>query len=98
MDITGLATGMKVCVTLSYRNFQSVAFRASALAAFGEGIKPFFTCIRDLDIICRPDQFAIFMFERNRLGGCNSFKDLDMKLIDPPAHLQPLLDVTNANL
>lgn len=87
-------TGMKVRLTLTYNHFQCREVRAAAESAFGPKIKDQFHCTRDTQIDCRPDQFAIFLVERNRLGAQNGWKDLHVKLIDPPAFLAPVVDVT----
>lgn len=86
---------MQVRLTLPYQAMMSTPFRQAAVTAFGDRLKDKLHCTRDIVVTCRPDQFAIFMVERNRLGGCNSYKNLDVKLVNPPAHLVPSIDVTD---
>jgi hypothetical protein len=86
--------GMKIRLTLSTYELDQPACKRAAAAAFGPKIEAHFGRAFDTDVICRPDQFAIYMYLRNKHGGTNNFKSLNMRLINPPASISPVVDVT----
>jgi hypothetical protein len=51
---------------------------------------------RDVEIICRPSQFARFMIKRNDAGGSNGFRELKPELFQPEPACDEPVDVSRA--
>ena len=69
--------------TIPERHMKSHAFRQALETASGVPASEFERSIDqrgEVKVICRLDQFARFMVDRNELGGDNSFRDLNPRI------------------
>ena len=73
----------RVSFVLSTYALASGKVMAALTAVFGNRIRKYANCNRPLTIDCSADRFVRWLIIRNELGAHNSFKDLQLRIIEP---------------
>lgn len=69
--------------TLDHNSLRSGAVIQAAVTVFGPRLRQYAHCAYPLTIKCRADQFVAFQVLRDRLGGTNWWKSLNVNVLEP---------------
>lgn len=73
----------------------TIASKSAVREAFREAMGTSLPVVCDeVEVICRPSQFARFLIRREQLGGVNEFKALRAELFTPERENTKLIDAT----
>lgn len=88
---------MRVEFFLTHYALTDRAVISAAKSAFGERVTNHSTSGRTIRVRCTSEQFVFFLVERNRLGGKNSWQDLNVQLFEAPrrGEIETYVDVSN---
>ena len=88
---------MRVEFFLTHYALACGAVIGAASAAFGERVTKHAASGRTIRVRCTSEQFVFFLVERNRLGGKNSWQDLNVQLFEAPrrGETETYVDVSN---